>query len=85
MVDKSFNEELKRHKIVLVALEHYNPLGIIRSFGELGINIDFIGVNYKVPVASASMYVGTLHQVNSISEAYDAVLKNYGMFIKKVA
>ena len=33
--NKSFNEELKKHKIVLVALEHYNPLGIIRSFGEL--------------------------------------------------
>lgn len=73
-----FREELKKYKIVLVGLEHYNPLGILRSFGEMGINIDFVAINYRVPVASASMYIGTLHKVDSISEAYDAVLKHYG-------
>ena len=84
MVDiSSFNEKIKKHKIVLVALEHYNPLGIIRSFGEMGINIDFVGINYKVPVASSSMYIGTLHQVNSIPEAYETVLKYYGGVYKE--
>lgn len=73
-----FREELKKYKIVLVGLEHYNPLGILRSFGEMGINIDFVAINYRVPVASASMYIGTLHKVDSIPEAYDAVLKHYG-------
>ena len=29
----NFKAELSKHKIVLIALEHYNPLGIIRSFG----------------------------------------------------
>ena len=79
----NFNDEIKKHKIVLIALEHYNPLGIIRSFGEMGINIDFVGINYKVPVASASMYINILHQVNSISEAYEAVLLNYGNVYKE--
>lgn len=74
----NFQEELKKHEIVLIALEHYNPLGIIRSFGELGINIDFVGINYKVPVASASRYIKTLHKVNSISDAYGALIENYG-------
>lgn len=84
MVDASnFNEEIKKHQIVLVALEHYNPLGIIRSFGEMGINIDFVGINYKVPVASASMYIGMLYQVSSIPEAYETVLKHYGGVYKE--
>lgn len=74
----NFKAELSKHKIVLIALEHYNPLGIIRSFGEMGINIDFVGIKYKVPVASASKYVGTLHQVDSIEHAYETVLKQYG-------
>lgn len=74
----SNNYLLEQHRIVLIALEHYNPLGIIRSFGELGIKIDFVGVEYKVPVASASMYVGTHHRVNSIQEAYETVLREYG-------
>lgn len=74
----NFKAELSKHIIVLIALEHYNPLGIIRSFGEMGINIDFVGIKYKVPVASASKYVGTLHQVDSIEQAYETVLKQYG-------
>lgn len=74
----NFKAEPSKHKIVLIALEHYNPLGIIRSFGEMGINIDFVGIKYKVPVASASKYVGTLHQVDSIEQAYETVLRQYG-------
>lgn len=74
----SNNDLLGQHRIVLIALEHYNPLGIIRSFGEMGIKIDFVGVKYKVPVASASMYVATHHQVHTIQEAYEIVLKEYG-------
>ena len=72
------NDIIKKHPIILIALEHYNPLGIIRSFGEMGINIDFVGIKYKVPVASASKYVATLHQVDSIEQAYETVLKQYG-------
>lgn len=73
-----FKKELSKQKIILVGLEHYNPLGILRSFGEMGINIDFVAISYRAPVASASMYIGTLHKVDSIPEAYDAVLKHYG-------
>lgn len=73
-----FKEELGKHKIVLIGLEHYNPLGILRSFGEMGMKIDFVGIDYHVPVASACMYINELHQVKSIPEAYDVVLKNYG-------
>ena len=76
--EKGFKEELKKHKIVLIGLEHYNPLGILRSFGEMGIKIDFVGIEYHVPVASACMYINELYQVKSIPEAYDVVLKNYG-------
>lgn len=79
----SADKDIAKHIIVLVALEHYNPLGILRSFGEMGINIDFVAINYRVPVASASMYIGTLHKVNSIPEALDVVLQHYGNIYKE--
>lgn len=72
------NNEIDKHKFILVALEHYNSLGIIRTLGELGIKPVFVGVDYKVPVTSASKYIGVHHRVKSIAEAYDTVIKNYG-------
>ena len=32
------------HKVIVFALEHYNPLNMIRAFGEQGINPIYISV-----------------------------------------
>lgn len=34
---EKINENLKKHKFILLCEDHYNPLGICRSLGEVGI------------------------------------------------
>lgn len=83
VIDKKDIELIKAHEIIVVALEHYNPLGIMRSLGEIGISPIFVGIKYKVPVASACKYIKTLHQVDSIEDAYKLVMELYGNLYKE--
>lgn len=71
-------QSYKEHLVIIIALEHYNPLGMIRTFGENGIHPIYIGVKYRTRIASASKYVGTFHSVDDIQGAYDCLLNNYG-------
>lgn len=58
--------------------EHYNPLGLIRSLGESGINPVAIIKKSKKPIASKSKYISKLHIVNSNEEGYELLIKEYG-------
>ena len=66
------------HKVIVFAQEHYNPLGLIRSLGENGINPIFISVKRKGPVACLSKYLSVCHHVNTVEEGYELLLKTYG-------
>lgn len=68
----------KGHLVIIVAFEHYNPLGMLRTFGEAGIAPIYVGVNYKVPVASACKYIQKAHHADTIPESYDIVMREYG-------
>lgn len=72
------DEILQRHLMIIIALEHINPLAMIRSLGEMGIYSIFIGVKHKAPVASASKYIEKFYPVSSDEEAFDVLIKNYG-------
>ena len=39
---------LKEHEFIVFALDHYNPLGVVRSLGEAGVNPILIAVKHKV-------------------------------------
>ena len=73
----------KGHLVIIIALEHYNPLGMIRTFGENGIYPIYIGVKYRTRVASASKYVGKFHSVENIQESYECLLNEYGQVAEK--
>ena len=77
------DERLQRHMMIIIALEHINPLAIIRSLGELGIKSIFIGVKHKAPVASASKYIQKFYPVVSDEEAFDVLTKSYGSVFEK--
>lgn len=32
-----FDIELKKHKFITFSEDHYNPLGVLRSLGEMGL------------------------------------------------
>lgn len=71
---------LTDHLCIVFALEHYNPLGQIRSFGEMGINPIYISVKRKYEVATYSKYISKLHRVDNIEEGYHLLLKEYGNY-----
>ena len=73
-------ENLKKHPVIVIALEHYNPLGALRTLGENGVEPIFIGIKYRVKIASPCKYIKKLYQVDSLEEAYDTVLNEYGNY-----
>ncbi len=68
---------LRNHLFIVIGEEHYNPLGIIRSLGQCGINPVFIAIKGKSTVSSKSKYVSCNHFVDSIDEAYNVLMSEY--------
>lgn len=68
---------LKHHLFIVIGQEHYNPLGIIRSLGQCGIQPVFIAIKGKSVVSSKSKYISRCHFVDSPEEAYQVLLAEY--------
>ena len=64
--------------IVFVAKEHYNPLGIIRTLGESGINPIVICVKGDISFIGYSKYVKKAYYVNSPEEGLELIIKEFG-------
>ncbi len=72
MVDVDVNDDPTP---VVFCVEHYNPLGIVRSLGEYGIRPRVIVVKDAAPpLVSRSRYVKELVKVDSIEEGYELLL-----------
>lgn len=69
---------LNCHPVIVFALEHYNPLGQIRSLGEMGINPIYISVKRRYEVATKSKYISKLHRVDTVEEGYKLLMEKYG-------
>lgn len=72
------NNTYKGHLVIVFALEHYNPLGLIRSLGENGVNPVYFAVKRRGPVASLSKYISKVHFVDTVEEGYKLLLEKYG-------
>ena len=68
------------HLVIVFALEHYNPLGLIRSLGENGINPIYFSIKRREEVATHSKYISKIYRANSVEEGYQLLLKEYGHF-----
>ncbi len=66
-----------KREIIVFGIDHYNPLGIIRSLGENGICPIFIAIKGKAPVASTSKYISKLHMVEDYLEGCRLLLNEY--------
>lgn len=77
------NNSYNGHLIIVFALEHYNPLNMIRAFGEKGINPVYISVRRRYEVATQSKYISELHRVDSVEEGYAFLMEKYGNEKKK--
>lgn len=68
------------HPVIVFALEHYNPLGHIRSLGENGISPIYISIKRRGPVACLSKYISKCHFADTVEEGYQLLLKEYGHY-----
>lgn len=73
---------LQDQLVIVFAIEHYNPLGVIRTLGKRGIRPDFIAEKGRVRLSSKSKYLNKVHEVENIDEGYDVLLKEYGEVYK---
>ncbi len=73
----------KDHLCIVIAIEHYNPLGLIRSLGEAGVNSVYIAIKGRAKIASASKYISKCHYADSIEEGYKVLLEEYGNIAQK--
>ena len=69
---------LKNHLVIVFAMEHYNPLGLIRTLGRYGIHPVYIALKGRGMASSKSKYIKKVHYVDTIEEGYEVLLKEYG-------
>lgn len=74
------NNTYNGHLVIVFALEHYNPLGHLRSLGEQGINPVYISIKRRGDVAALSKYISILHRADTVEDGYKILLENYGNF-----
>lgn len=72
------NDSLDGHLVIVMAIEHYNPLSLIRSLGKKGINPIYIAIQGKGEIASSSKYVSKRYYAYSVDDAYKILLREYG-------
>lgn len=65
-------------KYIVFAVDHFNPLGVIRSLGEAGIEpIVILYSESKSILVRYCKYISVLHEVRSIEEGYNILLYHY--------
>ena len=79
----SYLDELFYHKFIIFCHDHYNPLGVVRSLGERGINPIVIVMNKRPVLLNHSKYSQIVHTVENIEDGYKLLLENYGNENKK--
>lgn len=66
-----------REYIVFVSKEHYNPLGIVRTFGEAGIKPVVVIVKGEPKFVGQSKYVKRRHYVENPEEGIKLIKEKY--------
>ena len=70
--------KMQDYKYVVFSQDHYNPLNLIRSLGEMGlkpISIVYGPHKWLIPYCK---YVGKLHKVKTLEDGYRILLEEYG-------
>jgi len=67
----------KDHKFIVFALDHYNPLGVIRSLGEAGISPIYIAEKHHHEIGTKSKYLSECYQVDTVEEGYKILMDKY--------
>lgn len=71
-------KELRKHKFIVFSQDHYNPLNVIRSLGEKGLNPISILYSKKPFLINHCKYVSELNFVDTLESGYKLLLQKYG-------
>ena len=79
----ALDKDLKDRKHIVFCEDHYNPLNVIRSLGEKGLNAYVILRSEHPVMINHSRYPQKLHIVRTLEEGYQILIKEYGHEEKK--
>ena len=71
-------DPLLDHKFIVLCGDHYNPLGLLRSLGEAGIEPIVILADRAPFLVPCSKYIGKLHRVEDNTHGFSLLLEKYG-------
>lgn len=77
------DKELKERKHIVFCEDHYNPLNVIRSLGEKGLNVYVILRSESPIMINHSRYPQKIHIVSTLEEGFLALINEYGQEEKK--
>lgn len=78
MLNKKELDTLKKHDFIVIGYEHYNPLGVIRSLGEVGISpYLIITKEMEIKIASKSKYIKETIFIDSYEEVLNILLSRF--------
>lgn len=66
-----------RKYILLISKDHYNPLGIVRTLGEAGINPIVVVVKGELELTTKSKYVKEKYFVDTPEDGLELILKKF--------
>lgn len=75
---KNKKQVIDNHKCIVLCTDHYTPLGIIRSLGEIAIYPIVILVADNPHLINYSRYISILHIVDTIDAGYKLLQTKYG-------
>lgn len=68
---------VKDHEIIVFSMEHYNPLGLIRTLGRYGYSPIYIAIKGRGVASSKSKYIKHTHYVDTLEGGYQVLLEHY--------
>lgn len=77
------NDRYNGHLVIVFALEHYNPLNMIRAMGENGVYPVYVSVKRRYEVATKSKYISKLYRVASVEDGYQLLMREYSDEVEK--
>lgn len=72
------SKNLKSHKYIIFAIDHYNSLGVARSLGEEGLQSILVSLKGRWPVTEKSKYVKEVYNVESHDEGLQILCDRFG-------
>ena len=75
---ESIDIELRKHKFIVFCEDHFNPLGICRSLGEVGISPIVVAFGAKPHILKRCKYVKSLHWLPNIEEGLNFIIEKFG-------